>query len=71
VKDLWDTIEFHLRHEPTPAGLRRRAREWGITYATRPGETPDEGAAPAGGAEKPAGGAGSPAGGGTVPGNPA
>jgi hypothetical protein len=46
VKDLWDTVEFHLRHEPTPASLRRRAREWGITYATRPGETPDEGATP-------------------------
>jgi hypothetical protein len=65
VKDLWDTVEFHLRHEPTPASLRRRAREWGITYATRPGETPDEGTQTAGGAEKPAGGAGNPADGGT------
>ncbi len=46
IKDLWDTIEFNLRHEPTTSGLRRRAREWGLTYATRPGETPDEGTPP-------------------------
>ncbi len=27
IKDLCDTIEFDLRHEPTAPGLRRRARE--------------------------------------------
>jgi hypothetical protein len=37
IKDMWDTIEFNLRtHEAT--SLRRRAREWGVFYATRPGE---------------------------------
>ena len=40
IKDMWDTIEFNLRnHEAT--SLRRRAREWGVFYATRPGE-PEE-----------------------------
>ena len=40
TKDMWDTIEFNLRtHEAT--SLRRRAREWGVFYATRPGE-PEE-----------------------------
>ena len=41
IKDMWDTVEFNLRHEPTNAGRRRRARQWGVIYATRPGETPD------------------------------
>ena len=37
IKDMWDTVEFNLRtHEA--ASLRRRAREWGVFYATRPGE---------------------------------
>ena len=40
IKDMWDTIEFNLRtHEAS--SLRRRAREWGVFYATRPGE-PEE-----------------------------
>jgi hypothetical protein len=37
IKDLWDTIEFNLRTHEAPS-LRRRAREWGVFYATRPGE---------------------------------
>ena len=37
IKDLWDTIEFNLRTHDGPS-LRRRAREWGVFYATRPGE---------------------------------
>jgi hypothetical protein len=41
IKDLWDTVEFNLRFEPTNASRRRRARQWGVYYATRPGETPD------------------------------
>ena len=40
IKDLWDTVEFNLRFE-TSNPNRRRARLWGIVYATRPGETPD------------------------------
>ncbi len=37
IKDAWDTIEFNLRTHDGPS-LRRRAREWGVFYATRPGE---------------------------------
>lgn len=37
IKDMWDTIEFNLRTHEAPS-LRRRAREWGVFYATRPGE---------------------------------
>jgi hypothetical protein len=40
ITDLWDTIEFNLRQNDGPT-LRRFAREWGVTYLTRPGETPD------------------------------
>lgn len=36
IKDIWDEVEF---------ALRRRAREWGVTYALRPGE-PEETATP-------------------------
>ncbi len=31
IKDLWDTIEYHLRADE-PASLRRKAREWGVVY---------------------------------------
>ena len=31
ILDLWDTIEYNLRHD-APASLRRKAREWGVTY---------------------------------------
>jgi hypothetical protein len=40
IKDMWDTIEFNLRSHDAPS-LRRRAREWGVYYALRPGETPE------------------------------
>ena len=42
IRDLWDYIEFAYREDPGPS-KRRKARLWGITYVTRPGETPDEG----------------------------
>lgn len=45
IKDLWDTIEFTYRHDDPPS-LRRKAREWGVVYVTRPGETPDPGPTP-------------------------
>ena len=40
IADMWDTIEFQLRTLDGPS-RRRRAREWGVVYLTRPGETPD------------------------------
>jgi hypothetical protein len=40
IRDIWDYVEFAHRAEPGP-GKRRKAREWGVTYLTRPGETPD------------------------------
>ena len=40
ILNAWDTIEYNLRHE-TPPSLRRKAREYGVVYITRPGETPD------------------------------
>jgi hypothetical protein len=40
ILDLSDTIEFNLRALAGPT-RRRRAREWGIVYLTRPGELPD------------------------------
>ena len=40
ISDMWDTIEFNLRSSDSPS-KRRRAREWGVVYLTRPGETPD------------------------------
>jgi hypothetical protein len=41
IRDVWDEIEFALRQLEAPT-LRRRAREWGVFYAQRPGE-PEEG----------------------------
>jgi hypothetical protein len=40
IRDAWDEIEFSLRKLDPPT-LRRRAREWGVFYALRPGE-PEE-----------------------------
>ena len=57
ITDMWDTIEFNLRTLDGPS-RRRRAREWGIVYLTRPGEAPDPGTPPEGGTT----------GGGTTPG---
>lgn len=39
IRDLWDTIEYNLRNEPTQSSLRRNAREWGVVYD---GEEPEE-----------------------------
>ena len=61
VKDIWDTVEFNLRHEPTTAGLRRRAREWGLTYVPRPGEVPEGEAPPPAMTTQPASGTAPPA----------
>lgn len=46
IKDLWDTIEYNLRHEPDHASLRRRAREWGVFYENDPEAEPDDGEDP-------------------------
>ena len=40
IRDIWDEVEFSLRQLDPPT-LRRRAREWGVFYALRPGE-PEE-----------------------------
>ena len=45
ILDLWDTIEFAFRHDD-PTSLRRKAREWGVVYMARPGETPDSAPTP-------------------------
>ena len=37
IRDAWDEIEISLR-KLDPPNLRRRAREWGVFYALRPGE---------------------------------
>ncbi len=44
IRDVWDEVEFALR-QMEPSTLRRRAREWGVFYALRPGE-PEEPATP-------------------------
>ncbi len=40
IRDAWDEIEFTLR-KLDPPNLCRRAREWGLFYALRPGEPPE------------------------------
>ena len=40
IEDIWDEVEFKFRKEDPPS-LRRKAREWGVYYATRPDETPE------------------------------
>lgn len=42
ILDIWDEVEFHFRREPA-SSLRTKAREYGVYYASRPGETPDPG----------------------------
>jgi hypothetical protein len=37
IKDIWDEVEFTYRKESAPS-MRRKAREYGVYYATRPGE---------------------------------
>ena len=40
IRDQWDAIEYFFRKEE-PASLRRKAREWGVVYVSRPGEPED------------------------------
>jgi hypothetical protein len=40
IRDIWDEVEFTFRHE-TPPSLRRKARQYAVVYATRPGEAPE------------------------------
>lgn len=42
ILDMRDEIEFALRREE-PASLRRDARQWGVVYVNRPGESDDDG----------------------------
>ena len=46
VREIWDEVEFHFRRE-SPSSLRNKAREYGVYYASRPGEPPDPGSPPA------------------------
>lgn len=40
IRDIWDEVEFAFRRDDSPS-LRRKAREYGVFYATRPGEEPE------------------------------
>jgi len=42
IIDIWDEVEFTYRKDDAPS-KRRKAREWGVFYATRPGEEPENG----------------------------
>ncbi len=46
IEDIWDEVEFHFRKE-APSSVRANAREYGVVYVTRPGETPEPGEPPA------------------------
>lgn len=39
IADIWDEVEFTFRKE-TPSSKRRKAREYGLVYVPRVGETP-------------------------------
>jgi hypothetical protein len=41
IRDIWDEIEFKCRKDE-PAAMRRKAREYGVVYVTRPGEPPED-----------------------------
>ncbi len=41
IKDIWDEIEFKYRKDE-PSAMRRKAREYGVVYASRPGEPEEE-----------------------------
>jgi len=45
IKDLWDEIEYKFRKDE-PSSLRRKAREYGVVYLTRPEEEEEEGEQP-------------------------
>ena len=52
ILEAWDAIEYKYRRMDTPA-MRAIAREWGVTYASRPGEAPQPGVSPAPGGTPP------------------
>ncbi|MCX6152432.1 MAG: hypothetical protein NTX22_18040 [Ignavibacteriales bacterium] len=41
IRDIWDEIEFKFRKDDSSA-MRRKAREYGVVYVSRPGEPVDE-----------------------------
>ncbi|AHW62027.1 hypothetical protein FH5T_13580 [Draconibacterium orientale] len=41
IRDIYDEVEFYYRKE-TPPNRRKLAREWGVSYVSRPGEEPDD-----------------------------
>lgn len=45
IEDIWDEVEFTFRKQ-SPASLRNKAREYGVVYVSRPGETPEPGETP-------------------------
>lgn len=45
IREIWDEVEFHFR-KSEDTSLRSKAREWGVVYINRPGETPEEGVLP-------------------------
>ncbi len=60
IHESWDAIEYKYRRLDAPA-RRAIAREWGVIYVSRPGETPEEGVDPAPTGVDPAPGAPTPA----------
>lgn len=46
IHESWDAIEYKYRRLDAPA-RRAIAREWGVIYLSRPGETPEPGVDPA------------------------
>ncbi len=45
IVDIWDEVEFTYRKDDAPS-KRRKSREWGVFYATTPGEEPENGEEP-------------------------
>jgi hypothetical protein len=38
IADIWDEVEFTFRRD-APSSLRRKARQYGVVYVSRPGES--------------------------------
>jgi|SRR3972149_3798440 len=45
ILDIWDEVEFTFRKDEAPS-KRRKCREYGVVYVSRPGEEPEEGVLP-------------------------
>lgn len=45
ILDIWDEVEFTFRKDDPPS-KRRKAREYGVVYVSRPGEEPENGEDP-------------------------